>query len=191
MKSWCSKDTKCSLTSTLLSNFNPIPDFSNSNVSFICTACAVATCLYTMCCEIHLATISHKFYLSSHPSTFYQSVICLHFPNSWSHIENHIPTGNITESGVKWTRTKVSDLISVNPIVASINLNEVGVVKEINYDVHPCLLHGFIGIILLEGPKALSFWPRNKFARSFASACPFTSLPVVVYCNKSSSSSFQ
>lgn len=130
-----------------------------------------------MCCEIYLGTISHTFYLSSHLSTFYQLVTCLHFPNSF---ENHIPTGNITESGVKWIRTKVSDLISVNPIVASINLNEVGVVKEINYDVHPCLLHGFIGIILLEGPKALSFWPRNKSARSLASACPFTSLPVVV-----------
>lgn len=42
----------------------------------------------------------------------------------------------------------MSDLISVNPIeVACINLNEVGVDKEISYDTHPCMLHGFIGII--------------------------------------------
>lgn len=50
----------------------------------------------------------------------------------------------------------MSDLISVNPIgVVCIKLNEVGVVKKIIYDVHPGLLPGFIGIILLEGLMAL------------------------------------
>ncbi len=54
----------------------------------------------------------------------------------------------------------MSDLIYMNPIeVACINLNEVGVVKEIHYDTHPCMLRGFIGIIPLgrDNPLALAF----------------------------------
>ncbi len=70
-----------------------------------------------------------------------------------------------------------TDLISVNPIeVAWINLNEVGVVKEISYEAHPCMLRGFIGIIPLgraPWPSLSDPWTACKVARF----CPLTSLP--------------